>query len=57
MYHHAHIIKETPAVIITDWSTQLHATTVVPVSNIVQGWHLKVGGNIVMMTTLEHRSY
>jgi hypothetical protein len=41
MYHHAHIIKETPVVIITDWSTQLQATTAVPVSNIVQGWHLK----------------
>uniref|UniRef100_A0A0A9E5P9 Uncharacterized protein n=1 Tax=Arundo donax TaxID=35708 RepID=A0A0A9E5P9_ARUDO len=38
MYHHAHITKETPAVIITDWiSTQLKATAVVPESKIVQG--------------------
>lgn len=38
MYHHAHITKEAAAVITADWiSTQLQATTVVPVSKIVQG--------------------
>jgi predicted Zn-dependent protease len=36
MYHHAHITKETAAVITTDWiSTQLQATAVVPESKIV----------------------